>query len=233
MKGVKCFFETDERYKLTVNSYVRIDGVFAVIAYLLVMVVYYIIGKIYANNSFNLGSQVNVLLAVVCIIYILIRKQTMESIGFGKRNIIKSIKLGIIAAFIIFLVNLIPGIVGGRQLNSISKLGSKFLYYFIIIALVEEIVFRGFIQTRIYGICKKPIIGILITAFMFMSIHIPFQMGKSHMDFLTYLLNNFATLIFTFGWHVIFNFMYVKYNSIAAPLIFHTIMNWSNYLFIG
>jgi uncharacterized protein len=64
-----------------------------------------------------------------------------------------------------------------------------------------------------------------------MSMHIPFQMGVSHMNFLSYISNNFITLIFTFGWHIVFNFMYAKYNSIAAPTIFHTIMDWSNDLF--
>lgn len=232
MKAIKGFFEIDERYKLTVNNYARIDGAFAIIAYLLMMFVYYIIGGVYAQKSLNLANQVNLLLAVLCVIYILVRNQTMESIGFGKRNLIKSIKLGIIFGLTIFLINLIPGIFSGRQFNSISKLGSSFVYYFIIIGLVEEIFFRGFIQTRIYGLCKKPIMAISITAFMFMSMHIPFQMGLAQMDLLTYVSNNFVTLIFTFGWHIVFNFMYAKYNSIAAPLIFHTIMNWSNYLFV-
>jgi len=232
MNAIRSFFEIDERYKITVNNYTRIDGFCAIIAYLLIMFVYYIIGGIYAQKSLNLASQVNLLLAVLCVVYVLVRKQTMESIGFGKRNLIKSIKLGVVFGLIIFLINVIPGVLSGRQFNSVSKLGSSFFYYFIIIGLVEEILFRGFIQTRIYALCKKPIVAILITAFMFMSMHIPFQMGIAQMDLLTYIFNNFVTLMFTFIWHIVFNFMYSKYNSIAAPLVFHTIMNWSNYLFI-
>lgn len=232
MKAIKKFFEIDAKYKSTINTYERVDGLCAVISYVLVMAVYYAMGVIYAEKNLYLGYQINFLLVVGCIACTLLRRQTMESIGFGKRNIIKSILLGMITGIIVLLINLIPGLISGRQFNTISKLGSLFFYYFIIIALVEEVIFRGFIQTRIYGIVKRPLAAILLTALMFMTIHIPFQMGAAHMDFITYLSNNFVTLIFTFIWHIILNFLYSKYNSIAAPMIFHTLMDWSNYLFI-
>jgi len=232
MKAIKDFIKMDENYQSTVSTFTRIDGIFAIISYIILMGIYYIMGVIYEEKSIYLGIQVNLLLAVICVIFTLFRKQTLESIGFGKRNISKSIIFGIKFSVIIVAIQLVSGITSGLHFNCFSKLTSQFFYYFIIIALVEEIIFRGFIQTRIYGLIKKPQVAILITAFMFMSMHIPFQMGVSHMNFLAYISNNFITLLFTFGWHIVFNFMYAKYNSIAAPTIFHTIMDWSNELFL-
>ncbi len=232
VKTIKSFLAIDEKYKSVVNNYGSVDGIYSVVSYVLVMVLYYVMGVVYAEHNLYLGYQINLLLAIVCMTFVFSRRQTMESIGFGKRNLIKSIILGTILSTIIVLINLVPGLMGGREFQSFSRLGSQFLYYFVIIALVEEIIFRGFIQTRIYGIIKKPVVAILLTSFMFMSMHIPFQMGAAHMDFFTYISNNFVTLIFIFGWHIIFNYLYAKYNSIAAPTIFHAFMDWSNYLFV-
>lgn len=236
-KGVKLamrrsIFSSDSRYRVSLDKYNQVDGIFAILYYVLLMVAYYLMGVIYAKKNIYLGYQVSLVLVIIIISYLVIKKQSVESVGFGKGNIKKSIILGTAAAGIVFLINFIPGVVSGKELNSASKLLSNFIYYLFVIALVEEIVFRGFIQTRIYGIIKRSHWAIFIVAFMFMSMHIPFQMGRTHMDFLTFIANNYLTLIFQFSWHIIFNLMYTKYNSIAAPTIFHTIMNWSNYLFI-
>jgi hypothetical protein len=67
---------------------------------------------------------------------------------------------------------------------------------------------------------------------MFMSMHIPFQMGVANVDIITYVSTNIITLVFVFFWHLVFNFGYAKYNAIAGPTIFHGIMDWSNYLFM-
>jgi len=99
-------------------------------------------------------------------------------------------------------------------------------------SLTHLVGLMGFIQTRIYGIIKNSFWAIFLVAFMFMFMHIPFQMAIAHMDFFTFVPSNYITLIFQFSWNIIFNVMYAKYNSIVAPTLFHTIMNWSNYLFV-
>jgi len=226
-------FSTDPNYKDLIDSYNSVDGMMAIGYYLVILFIYYVMGRIYESKGIYLGYQFSLLLVIIIMVYLMTRKQSLASIGFGKHNIMKSIILGVTTAMIILLINFVPGIISGKELNSVSELLSNLVYYLFVIALVEEIVFRGFIQTRIYGIVKNPFIAILIGAFMFMSMHIPFQMGVAHMDFLTFVSNNFVTLIFQFSWHIIFNIMYKKYNSILAPTIFHTFMNWSNYLFVS
>lgn len=232
MKSIKSFFETDSLYKEMVSKYTHVDGIASIIFYALLMGVYYIMGVIYDTKNIYLGNQINIILSVICIIYVLARSHKLSSIGFSKRNFDKSLIMGLVAGGIILIIQLLLGVIAGRQFSPVSKLMTKFIYFLITIGLTEEIIFRGLIQTRIYGIVKKPKTAILLTAFMFMSMHIPFQMGAAHMGFFEYIFNNFITLIFTFGWHLVFNFMYSKYNSIVGPTIFHAIMNWSNYLFL-
>lgn len=229
---LKGFFKIDEEYKKSLQKYEFKDGIFAVVYYLLAMILYYAMGQIYAMKNLYLGYQVNFFLVLLCIAYVSIRKQGLKTIGFGKRNLKESLVLGLSVSAILVVITIVSGILAGRHFNAVPKLIIDFGYYLIVIALVEEIVFRGFIQTRIYGMIKNPILAIIVSALMFMIIHIPFQMGAAHLDFISYISRNFLTLLFTFVWHIVFNFMYSKYNSIAAPTVFHAIMDWCNVLFV-
>ncbi|MFA6940250.1 MAG: CPBP family intramembrane glutamic endopeptidase [Clostridiaceae bacterium] len=232
MNFIISFFKTDIEYKETLKKYEHKDGILAIAIYILVMVIYYIMGIIYANKSLYLGYQANFSLAILCIFFVLLRRQPIKTIGFGKKNLAGSLFLGLSLSTVLVIISLVYGILGGYQFNIVSKLILKFGYYFFVIALVEEMIFRGFIQTRIYGIIKNPIFAVIAAAFLFMTIHIPFQMAAARMGFLTFILNNYITLIFTFLWHIVFNFLYSKYNSIAAPTIFHAVLDWCNVIFI-
>ncbi|MFL0268053.1 CPBP family intramembrane glutamic endopeptidase [Candidatus Clostridium radicumherbarum] len=231
MNFIKGFFTIDKEYKDTVEKYNYKDGISAITFYLLVIVLYYVMGVLYGKKNLYLGYEANLFLAILCILFVLFYKQPIKTIGFGKKNLSKSLILGLVLSAVLLIINLILGISGGYRFNTASKLILNFGYYFFVIALVEEIIFRGFIQTRIYGIIEKPFIAVIVTAFMFMAFHIPFQMGASHMKFLAYVSNNYITLLFTFLWHIVFNFLYTKYNSIAAPTVFHAVMDWCNVLF--
>ncbi|WP_083879838.1 CPBP family intramembrane glutamic endopeptidase [Desulfitobacterium dichloroeliminans] len=102
----------------------------------------------------------------------------------------------------------------------------------LVISLVEEIIFRGYIQTRLYGLIKRPLFAIILGGILFMLMHIPFQIGYAKMGLFAYIQVNYITLMFTFIWHVVFDFLYRKYNTIYASTIFHGLMDWANYLFI-
>jgi len=232
MGSIIGFFNLDKEYKDTVRRYERKDGILAIVSYILIMLLYYVMGVVYAKQNLYLGYYVNFFMATFCIICVLIRKQPIKSIGFNKNNLLKSMLLGLILSSVLLIINLISGILGGCQFDTVSRLIQKLGYYFFVIALVEEIIFRGFIQTRIYGITKNSVFAIMVVGFMFMTIHIPFQMGVAKMGLLTFIVNNYITLLFTFVWHFVFNFLYSKYNSIVAPTIFHAIMDWSNVIFI-
>lgn len=233
MDKIKAFFRTDEEYTDMIKIYRPRDGALAIIIYILVMVLYHIMGVLYAEKNLYLGYQINFFLAVLCIVCALFRKQSIATLGFTKKNLFKSIFLGLALSAVLFIVNLAIGISGKYSFNAIQILIKNFLYYFFVIALVEEIIFRGFIQTRIYGIIKNPVWAVILTGFMFMSVHVPFQMYAVNMGMTAYIESHYVNLISTMVWHVVFNFMYMKYNSIAAPTVFHGIMDWCNVLFIN
>lgn len=231
MNFIKSFFRTDKEYKYTLEKYTYKDGISAIVFYILVMIIYYVMGVLYDKKNIYLGYEVNFFLAILCILFAMINKHPVKTIGFGKKNLSKSLILGLVLSAVLLIINVISGILGGYHFYTASKLILDFAYYFFVIALVEEIIFRGFIQTRIYGIIRKPFFAVMVTAFMFMLFHIPFQMGASHMGFWEHISNNYVTLLFTFLWHIVLNFLYAKYNSIVAPTLFHAVLNWCNVLF--
>lgn len=233
MNKIVNFFKTDENYKQTILEYGKKDGIFALIMYALVMVLYYCMGAVYASKNLYLGYQVNIGLVLLCIGLVVARKQPLKSIGISKKNLKTSLILGAIPSILLLTVMLIAGLLGGDHFETASNLLLSFLKFLFIIGFVEEIIFRGYIQTRIYGLIKKPIAAILITAVFFMLMHIPFQMGRAQMGVFEYITTNYISLLFTFAWHIVFNFMYSKYNSIAAPTLFHTFVDWTGYLFIS
>lgn len=229
---IRNIFKTDESYNAQVIEYERKDTLSAIVVWGVFMGTYYIMGQLYANKGVYLGVPVNIVLASFCIALILLKKEKITTIGFSKNNAVKSIVLGGILGILIVIGNIVMNVVWGRQLDQIRSIMANLVYYMLVISLVEEIIFRGYIQTRIYGLVKKPLFAIILGGILFMLMHIPFQMGYAKMGLFAYIQWNWATLIFTFIWHVVFDFLYRKYNTIYASTIFHGLMDWANYLFL-
>jgi membrane protease YdiL (CAAX protease family) len=222
----------DENYKQTVSQYTKYDAICAIGIYLGVMVSYYVMGILYSKYNMYLGVHVNIAIGILCVVLVLARKQKLSSIGFTTNNLKRSVLIGSGLGLCITLINVVPNMVVHSQFVSIGRLVYNTFYYFIVIALVEEIIFRGYIQTRIYGFIKNNVLAVLVTGILFMTMHIPYQMGAAQMDLVTFILNNFVWLLLTFGWHVVFNFLYAKNNSIVAPAVFHGFLDWSGYLYL-
>ena len=232
MKYIKSFFTTDNHYKEMTSNYKKIDAYIALIFYMFFLLVYYFMGRIYAEKQIYLGTVINIMLAVICLIIIKFRKQKLDSLGLSRNNIKKSLILGTILGVILLLLNgILPNIIAGNTLVSVRQIAYNAIYYLIIISLVEELIFRGYIQTRIYGLIKRRLPAIIITAILFMIMHIPFQMGRSNMNLVEFIANNWLWFIILIVWHVVFDFLYRKYNNILTGTIFHGFMNFSNSLF--
>lgn len=227
----KSFFRTDETYEEQVAKYGRKDALMAIAVWGIVMAIYYLMGQLFAKTNFYVGTYVNIALAILCISLVVLTKQKIMTIGFTKVNVVKSIRLGSILGIIVVIVANIMNVAEGRSLVPLQTIASNFVYYMVAISLVEEIVFRGYIQTRIYGLGIKPIVTMMLGGIFFMLMHIPFQMGLAKVGLLEYVQFNWVTLLLTFFWHILFNFLYRKYNTIYTPTIFHGFLNWANYLF--
>jgi membrane protease YdiL (CAAX protease family) len=229
---LRDIWKTEDTYQEQIAEYKKKDGYMAVTIWLLLMVLYYLMGQLYAREGVYIGTIVNIILAILCVSLVFVRKEKISSIGFNKNNVVKSIITGSILGLLIVAFNILLNLIQGRTFAPLQNIIINLVYYMVVISLVEEIIFRGYIQTRLYGLVKRPMIARILGALFFMLMHIPFQMGYANMELVAYVQMNWITLVFTFAWHMVFDFLYRKYNAIYAPTIFHGFMNWSNYLFL-
>ncbi|NLD26920.1 MAG: CPBP family intramembrane metalloprotease [Acholeplasmataceae bacterium] len=221
----------DQQHVKRLHSYTKKEAASALIVWILWLIILAMMGILYRNNLRYFGDGIYFAFAIALFVYVLLIGRKPGSLGLTFRKLKESCILGAVLALIILIIQIVIGLVEGRGLTKLSTLAYNFFYYFIQIALVEEIIFRGFIQTRLFGFKKNGILTILLGAVLFMSIHLPFQIIYSGVPFFTYLANNYITLLFTMLWHVVFYYLYARFDNLAAPVIFHTFMDWSNYLF--
>ncbi|MDF2844271.1 MAG: hypothetical protein K0R00_2697 [Herbinix sp.] len=199
------------------------------------------LGKLYLNKESNLSEiYIFYTTAVISIIPILIiflicvlKKQGFATIGFSKTNALKSFKLGIILSIIILALQGIGIYYTEASLQTnISDILFRIIYYLIFISLMEELVFRGYIGTRLYGYYKNKNISIVIVGIMCSIEHIPFKIIIAQANLIEYVLINFTNLIFYIILHIGFQYLYSRYNSIIAPLLVHFIWNFSKWLIV-
>lgn len=231
MEKLNIFLRQDPFQNKAAAEYEKVDGILALALYAVLMIAYHLSGRFYARTGIYAGIYVNLFLGALALTLAYGRRQTLQSIGLGKQNLKKSVIAGIALGLGVLLINLIPGLLDQRKLHSPGSLAAGFLYYFFVIALTEEIVFRGYIQTRIQGLIKNPVSATLFSALLFLLSHIPYQLAASGKALLPFLSEHLITLGFTFLWHLVFTFLYARYRSLAAPTLFHAFLNWSNYLF--
>lgn len=230
MKKLKSFFHISEEYVLATQQYKKTDFLLALLLYLFVLLIYYILGRVFSSDTVKLTEGfIFIFTGVVSIIIIgftfalcLLRKQKLATIGFDMSKAKQSLKLGLVLTVIVVLLFGTVIVVSDFSIKTdIPLIVMRFFYYLIDIAFVEELVFRGYIGTRIYGCFKNKMIAIAVTGVLFVFMHIPAQMVMADMNFLEYISYAWVNFIFIFLLHFIFQFLYAKYNSIIAPTLFH------------
>lgn len=234
------------------------DGIISMIFcfYLMIIVCLFILfvfkAGIYWNSVGSFGFYRFVFyLPIVAIelvpvfIIIKIRKQSIKSIGIKTNKIFKSIFLGIIFSIPFILLPIISAVNQGKKIMDFKSLIWAFLYFFFEIAFVEEIVFRGFIQTRIQGMIRSKWLSIIVVGIMFALSHIPVQvisdsisegmpLGKfiinsSNIDNLVSLAFNLADKCAV---HIYLVYVYTRDNNIISSTVTHTLIDLIQVIFI-
>ena len=85
-----------------------------------------------------------------------------------KNNLCRSLIVsGITGIVFLLAVTIIPGTLSHAQLLPPDRIVTNLFYYFIVIALSEEISFRGFIQPRLFPLIKREWLTILLGGVLF------------------------------------------------------------------
>lgn len=243
MKNLKAINSLDEyeEYELQTISYGRVDAIFALTLYIVMIIMFSIMGQLFLQRGSSLTETyvfwttgiVALLLIVLVFILCYIRKQKFVSVGFSKSNIFMSFRMGLsISAIVISIKGLLPIMLGSAVQTDIGLIIMKVVYYFVFIAFMEELVMRGYIGTRLYGYIRNKRLSIVIVGIMFSLLHIPLQIMITQMSLIEYISLNFGNLIYFIIFHFVFQWLYSKYNSIVAPTILHFIWDFIHWFII-
>ncbi len=221
----------NKNYGSSVQKYSKKDGILAIILFIIFISLYCLTAILERefdfinNNIIMVGNILNLTIISITILFVVLNKQSIKTIGIIKGNWKKSIIIGLILGFIFFMTNFgIDYLMYGGIFKSPQIIISLIIYY-LIIAFCEEIVFRGFIQTRMYGVIGNRLVAILIVALMFAIMHLPYRMIAYGMTLQTLVIDNFSWFIQLVVMHIIWSFIYSKTNSIYGSIISHWVSN--------
>ena len=214
----------NQEYNDNLKKYDKKDGMLAILLFAIIIIMYASVGILYKNNSFIkdnikiIGCLFNLLLIIVTILFVKLRKQRLETIGLKGRWKLSIILGGILSLFY-FYCNCLDHLINGEKLISITSI-LFLMIYFLLVSVCEELVFRGYIGTRLNGLIKNKYIVVLITGLLFVIMHFPYRMTAANMSLSDF---DIGWIINLFVFHLVMSFIYIKTNSIYGSIIPHWI----------
>lgn len=207
--------------KSTIYS-LKIIAVEILLTILYVLIVDNFIRKLSELGILLLQSSFDFLLIAIVILAVLHEKENLQSIGITKLNLIKSCILGILLGIIIFFIVNHSTLKTNQAINimTIASLISFIKYIFV--GFAEEIVFRGYLQTRLIawqGTTK----GYLITAIIFSFWHLPVKLVFQGMNVQTAFLGCVSLIPYS----LVLGYIMHKTINITSVSILHTFIDWS------
>lgn len=224
--------QADKEYDNNLKKYTRKDAILSFILFEIIILNYSILAVLQTKfefikeNILLVGCIFNVLMIVITILFIKLNKQTLSTIGISKGRWKSSIIIGIIVASFLFYNNCISNLISGSKLISIQEILILLVYY-LLVAVCEEFVFRGYIGTRIYGLIKKRWLAVFVVGILFIVMHFPYRMIAYGMTLNDLTIKNFNWIIDLFITHLVFNFIYLKTNSLYGAIIPHWMSNFA------
>lgn len=224
--------QADEEYDNNLKQYTRKDAILSFILFTIIILNYSILAilqtkfEFIKENIVLFGCIFNALMIAITVLFIKLNKQRLNTIGISKGKWKSSIIIGIIVASFLFYNNCIANLINGSNLISIQEILILLVYY-LLVAVCEEFVFRGYIGTRIYGLIKKKWLAVFVVGILFIIIHFPYRMIAYGMTLNDLTIKNFSWIIDLFITHLVFNFIYLKTNSLYGAIIPHWMSNFA------
>ena len=212
------------RYRQEVSKYGKKDAIHALYAYLAlfaVVVVHFIIPQIFELTFF--WAVINSLIAFpaigIAIVFMIVRtkKQGLASIGFCKDRLWPGLRFGLLIALVYLGFGIVPGLMSGLEFYSLGMLVFILISH-LTIAVMEDIFYAGYLQTRIYGLFKKDVPAIFAVAVLFALIHIPAVLGDG--GDMVFMMILFVIM------HIPLVLIFRRHFSLIPVFIAHTLSNF-------
>lgn len=157
---------------------------------------------------------------------LVVKKQGFKTVGLKEGNIKLSLIMGTVLAAILFFCNCLSNILFEGQIFVPLKTILIYILYYFTVGLCEELVFRGYILTRLYGIVRNVYIDVLLSGVFFVFMHFPFRMVAYNMSFFE-LASNVPYMLDLFVTSLVLSFVRIKSDSLYGAIIPHWISDLS------
>lgn len=215
------------QYKNNLKKYVKKDGLKALIVYCIIMCSAFFQGWLYTTNAtvfiLNLSQiLIPLILVTAFLCFFCYSKKSIKSVGIHSDNIKSSIVLGFTGGFVLLAIQTILFIVQGK---SVSFTNPSLLNWmiFLFAAFEEEILFRGYIQTRMAGLINNQLIVSIINSILFLSIHYPVRWVVSGIISLSVLSTVYIVSLLLL--HFFCDAAYKRTNCLWGSILLHVIYN--------
>lgn len=135
--------------------------------------------------SFSLPIRMILMIVIQWVLFIvpgilmIVNKESLRDIGFRKEKILQQIGIGVLLAFAMSLVlTVVPIMLGFKEMvgnityTQTWKFVYQFAYAILGVALAEELIFRGYIFTKLLEIKNSRWFAIIISSVLFGLCHI-------------------------------------------------------------
>ncbi|MDD2378038.1 MAG: CPBP family intramembrane metalloprotease [Bacilli bacterium] len=206
-------------YQVKNKSYALI----AVIYFIFYMFGFLLMGVLFKNNV-SWYYLIYWFLFAVAILIVLFKDKKVENLGITKDNLFKNTMISISIIVISFIIGIFISDL------SITKVLKALLYFLFYVSMVEEVVFRGFIQNYLLGLKINKKLIFIIGGIFFALIHLPFQMYVNNMVSINYVIQALPQLIFTFVFHIIMCYITYKRKDITIPIALHFALDFLQHI---
>ena len=224
------------QYRSNLRKYGKKDGLKALITYFFIMGSAFFQGWIYttdANVSVLNASQICIplILTVIFFCFFYFSKENTRSIGITSDNLKNSLVLGFIGGFALLAIQTALFMAQGKSVSFTNPILLNWVI-FLFAAFEEEILFRGYIQTRLFGLINNELGVSIINSIFFMSIHYPVRWvvsGTISFDVLpvVYIVSLLALHFFCDAvykrtdciWGSVL--LHIIYNAVGAMILIH------------
>lgn len=177
-------------------------------------------GKSTAFDRVTLGAYSFVTFVIVLSLFLIITKQPLNSVGITKSKLSTSI---IIALPMVILVNL--AFVVANRFGMIFLWNT--IFYVLFIGFYEEILFRGFLWSRMQYLFGKRA-GFIVTGILFGIFHVPMKVIWFESDIIMITFNVIGSGLVG---HLFYGYLYTRYNNVVLPSLIHGYLDLMSKLF--
>lgn len=215
------------QYESNLRKNDKRDGMKALAVYCLIMCSAFFQGWLYTTNAkifvLNLSQiWIPLILTAGFFLFFYCSKENIRSIGINSDNIWNSIGLGFAGGFLLLTIQTVLFMIQGKSLSFTSPQLLNWVI-FLFAAFEEEVLFRGYIQTRLSGLINSQWIVGIINSVLFLSIHYPVKWvvsGAVSFDVLSAVY-----IVLLLALHFFCDAVYKRTNCLWGAVILHIIYN--------